>query len=404
MKTVHLVTPHFTPEVTAAAHRMDALAQTLSGEHMVHVYTLTGRGQCVPAREVQVSDNLIIHYTRLPRYPKSLFLVRALVEAWFSFLLAYKASRRHPDAVVATSPFMFIIPAVLLFFRGVPRIIDVRDLVWCYLPDTNLVQRSVRMMFRKMVVSCLVRYDHITVTNASEQKWILDNTGLPANRISIVQNGLSRSRFQRVTSIRFKKPDHPFVITYIGNVGNGQDLRPVIEAVKELPDVKLNIIGDGIELNRLKKMVRERGIRNVRLFGKLNWNRLLPYYQTSSLLFGRLGVNYQSAVPSKLFEYLATGLPVLFHGSGEACRLLRKYENTFVVESEAVEELQKKIIQLKTLDPARSFNNVLSIQEKGLREVINLQYFSILNSVWGLHAETFFLPELHYREVLEPSL
>ena len=76
----------------------------------------------------------------------------------------------------------------------------------------------------------------------------------------------------------------------------------MIDVVRHLPDVKLNLIGDGIELERYRKYIRQENIRNVQFFGKMKWNRLLPFHQTSSILLARLGKNYQSVLPSKLFR------------------------------------------------------------------------------------------------------
>ncbi|HPD54839.1 MAG TPA: hypothetical protein PLI08_12900, partial [Bacteroidia bacterium] len=84
MSKVHLVTPHFAPEITAAAHRMEALANTLSREHQVIVYALTERGVTPAEKEVMLSDNLTVRYIALPEYPKALFFLRAFVEAWYS--------------------------------------------------------------------------------------------------------------------------------------------------------------------------------------------------------------------------------------------------------------------------------------------------------------------------------
>jgi glycosyltransferase involved in cell wall biosynthesis len=236
----------------------------------------------------------------------------------------------------------------------------------------------VRAAFQRLVIRSLHAFDHITVTNSSEETWMVRSARIPRSRVCIVSNGLSQERFRRLSNIAYYPPDRPLVITYIGNIGNGQDLGPVIEVVRHMPDVKLNLIGDGIELERYRKYIRQEGIRNVHFFGKMKWNRLLPFYQTSSILLARLGRNYQSALPSKLFEYLATGLPVLFYGNGEAARFLRDFENVFIVRQEDPEELRLTIRRLQTLVPERSFANILRVESGFIRERLNLRYLDLL--------------------------
>ena len=255
---------------------------------------------------------------------------------------------------------------------------DVRDLVWCYMPDRNIFQRAIRSLLQRVIVRSLRKFDHITVTNSSEEQWMIRTAAVPRARLSIVSNGLSQDRFRSLSNIAYYPPEHPLVITYIGNIGNGQDLGPVIDVVRHLPDVKLNLIGDGIELERYRKYIRQENIRNVQFFGKMKWNRLLPFYQTSSILLARLGKNYQSALPSKLFEYLATGLPVLFYGNGEAARFLKDFENVFIVRQEDPEELRRAIRQLQTLTPPRSFANILRVESNFIREHLNLRYLDLL--------------------------
>ena len=44
-KVVSIITPHYSPEITAAAHRMEVAAKTMSSAFKVHVFTLTEKGK-----------------------------------------------------------------------------------------------------------------------------------------------------------------------------------------------------------------------------------------------------------------------------------------------------------------------------------------------------------------------
>lgn len=381
MKVINVITPHFPPEVTAAAHRLEALVGTLGTDYKVNVFTLTEIGENANTKEVQLNDNITIYYTNLPRYNKSLFFIRAIFECVYAFRIAFKAARKRADLTLATTPYMFLIPAVILAGSKSRKIMDVRDLVWCYLPEKNMVQRLVKAGFTRMVRYFLGKYDFITVTNSSEEQWVRREAFVPEHKVRIISNGISEDKFKRLSTIKYSQPENPFVITYIGNIGNGQDLNPILEAVKGISDIKLNLIGDGIELEDFKRKVKTENLRNVRLHGKLKWSRLLPFYQTSTILFARLGKNYQSAIPSKLFEYLSTGLPVIFSGSGEAAKLLRQFENTFVLESEDPAALRQLILQIKTLPLTRSFENILKIEDLFIRERINQNLIPVIASL-----------------------
>ena len=93
---------------------------------------------------------------------------------------------------------------------------------------------------------------------------------------------------------------------------------------------------------------------NLPVFGfwQLKWNHF--HLQTSTIL-ALLGRNYRNAIPSKLFEYLSTGLPIIFSGTEDAAKLLRRFEH-IRLESEDPRKLCQLILQIKTLPLTRSFS------------------------------------------------
>lgn len=266
-------------------------------------------------------------------------------------------------------------------------IADVRDLVWCYLPQNNWLQKIIRENFEKIVCRSLSLYDHVTVTNKVEKDWLLEHAQLDKSKLSILSNGISSEKFDRLTSLKYHRRNSPFVITYVGNIGNGQDLQPLIDTVKGMKDVMLNVIGDGIEYKKFSNLVRNENIGNIHLHGKLKWSRVLPFYQSSSLLYARLGENYDSAIPSKLYEYLSTGLPVVFHGSGFAKEFLMQFENTFFVKNDDPESLKNILAQLGKSMPEQSMYNRDKIEKLYLRENINENLTPIINKLFSISSE-----------------
>ncbi|MCX6275603.1 MAG: hypothetical protein NTV09_10405 [Bacteroidetes bacterium] len=55
MATINVVTSHFSPEITAASHRMDALVDALAVHHTVNVFALTEIGK--PAASKTISES-----------------------------------------------------------------------------------------------------------------------------------------------------------------------------------------------------------------------------------------------------------------------------------------------------------------------------------------------------------
>ena len=112
-------------------------------------------------------------------------------------------------------------------------------------------------------------------------------------------------------------------------------------------DVRLNLIGDGNEWKNIEKYIVNNNIKNVFLQNKKHWTHTIPFYQTSNLLFASLKEEYDTAIPSKLYEYLATGLPILYLGNGAATNFLGTFKNTFLVLNYETKVLEKMINQQK---------------------------------------------------------
>jgi len=116
----------------------------------------------------------------------------------------------------------------------------------------------------------------------------------------------------------------------------------------------------------------------------LNWENVLPYYQRTSVLFARLDDNYRSAIPSKLFEYLSTGLPVIYCGEGEASRLLKQFDQTTVLKSNDERGLKRAILKLKTMESTISEENREQIERKYIRELINMKIDDVIADAMGV--------------------
>lgn len=106
-----------------------------------------------------------------------------------------------------------------------------------------------------------------------------------------------------------------------------------------------------------------------------------------TLLYARLGENYNSAIPSKLFEYLSTGLPVVFHGTGAAKEFLGQFESTFIVEDRDQGSLEEVLLHLKKKSPNHSQMNREMIASHYLRGNINQNLFPIIEDLFAISTE-----------------
>ena len=118
-------------------------------------------------------------------------------------------------------------------------------------------------------------------------------------------------------------------------------MKTLIEASKNFPYLQFNIVGEGKDLKNLIKIAGRQ--ENIKFFGRKNWEHLLKVYEETSILYAQLSHNFLYAVPSKLYEYLASGKYIIYGGCGEASLVMNKFENNKVINPDNVEELCKAI-------------------------------------------------------------
>jgi glycosyltransferase involved in cell wall biosynthesis len=139
------------------------------------------------------------------------------------------------------------------------------------------------------------------------------------------------------------------VALYAGLHGLAQGLDQVLAAAEimgEEGEVKFVLIGDGPEKKRLVREARDRSIPNV-AFLEMSAAKDIPALLASAdMALVTLKTHISGAVPSKLYEAMASGLPVVLVADGEAAEIVRQYDAGITVRPGDVQGL---ISALQTL-------------------------------------------------------
>jgi glycosyltransferase involved in cell wall biosynthesis len=86
--------------------------------------------------------------------------------------------------------------------------------------------------------------------------------------------------------------------------------------------IELHLYGDGVDRPRLAEYCRARGLDHVHVHGFVDYEEYLRTIAGADLLLVSLRPLADTAVPSKIFEYMAAGRPVVFAGMGEGARVV----------------------------------------------------------------------------------
>lgn len=336
-----IFTQHFPPETAATGRRALDLAESLAGRGH-HVTVLTGvpnhpsslgRPFCrsVPRREVAAAGYSVV---RVPvfRSPNTRTLDRLLTYATFALSAAWAGLRQSaPDVILAISPLptgLAALPAH--WMRRAPLVFDLQD-IW---PDSALavgVMRP-RLMLRLLRrLECFFYRRCALIVGITEGfRRYLIRLGMDPARVAVIHNGVDWQMFGAGTADPEFSKSHEmvgkFVVGYAGNIGLAQGLATLLDAADALQGspVKFLLVGEGTDKARLQKLARIQRLGNVEFLEGVPRELVAGILASCDalLLILRRDPLFEITIPSKLYEYMAAGKPILCSVGGEAAGLV----------------------------------------------------------------------------------
>jgi len=115
------------------------------------------------------------------------------------------------------------------------------------------------------------------------------------------------------------------VVAYIGGFSRNRQLLPLIEATRELPDVKVLLWGDGHQRAAVDAAVAH--LRNARYLGWLPSSQVPLHTRLADMIYYCLVPDYPGAVynaPNTLSNAMAAGRPIIANDVGDLGRMVRQ--------------------------------------------------------------------------------
>jgi colanic acid biosynthesis glycosyl transferase WcaI len=365
-KKILMLTQFFPPETAAGANRIGPMVDVLSKYHEVLVVALKPsypspqeyEGVLLKAHDARYSYAVKRTFSFYPH--KGSLPLRTVREHVMALLLALRALPESADILVTSSPSMFLGPVGLAVARikKAKFVWDIRDITWGYAKD--VAGRSRRLTFaarmlEKYMLYALRRADLVVGASQGITELLLEG-GVEIGRMIMVPNGISTDLLDAIVQgaageVENRRP----VLAYAGVIGYNQNLGVLLEAARVLPDIDFVLAGDGPELPLLKKKAAELGLGNVWFRGYLDRERLLELYRRSDVLIAHVRSSPTidaTMIPIKLFEYMATGKPIIYAGRGAAAELLEDIGCAVMVTPEDPAAMSTAIAELLG-DPGR---------------------------------------------------
>ncbi|MBK9734370.1 MAG: glycosyltransferase family 4 protein [Saprospiraceae bacterium] len=304
-------------------------------------------------------------------------------------LIQYLAN--HPvDAMISTGPphSCHLIASHIKTKIDIPWIVDYRD-PWTqidYFDDLRLTYfaRKRHQNLEKHVLNQCNRIVCIGKTMASDLKSITNT------KTTVITNGYDESDIISLQTVLDKK----FTITYIGTMNASRNPEILWKAIQKLKsekhemmsDISINLVGNPEAI--IKQSITAYGLDHlVNLVGYVNHGEAIKYQNSAQLLLLIINktTNNKSILTGKIFEYLASGRPIICIGpkDGDAAEIINSSASGVMIEYEDTEQL----ISYLKLSYDLYLNHKLTNQSKGIemysRRNLTGKLADILNEISG---------------------
>lgn len=342
MKVLFL-TQYFPPETGAPQNRLHSLANYLS-DFGAEVSVLTAMPN-YPKTEVyegyqgktylkEQDGKLTIHRSWI-YVSKSKGVVPRLLN-YFSFVftalwVGLIKIKKH-DVIICESPPLFLgITAMLLkLFKGSKLVFNVSDLWPESAEKLNIINNKFLLGISYQLESLIYKKSNLV---SGQTQGIITNINqrFPNIPTHLIRNGIDTKQFNvrgngKLFRAKHQISEGAFVIAYAGIIGHAQGLEIITEAAKQLlqeTDIVFMMVGDGPVKNELLEIAEKFKLSNIKFINSVPRKEMPDVIDACDCYVTPLRKNdlFLGAIPSKIFEPLYFGKPVLLGVDGEAKQL-----------------------------------------------------------------------------------
>ncbi|MEM7532466.1 MAG: glycosyltransferase family 4 protein [Chloroflexota bacterium] len=248
--------------------------------------------------------------------------------------------------------------------------------------------RGVKVKLIELLESFVLKNaDTIVVTTAELKLYLCEQYRLDADTVNIIPNYVDTDKFAPQSSTAQKTAQNPRGICFVGRLNVVKNLDLLCQAIAEIPDASLTLVGDGDERASLEQWVKEHGLEEWIHFKGIVNNSLLPEIINEHAVF-ILPSRFEGH-PKALIEAMACGAAVV--GTNvNGIRNLIQHEQTGLLCEPTVEGIRNALqrllddeaLRLRLGNAARDF----AVAEYSLDRIVQIE-LALLAQVQQTYAQ-----------------
>ena len=269
---------------------------------------------------------------------------------------------RRVEIVVGTSPQFFTAVAAWAVgaVKRIPFVFELRDIWPESIKAVGAMKESAAIRWLEKLELFLYRRAALIVSVTHSFRETLMRRGVDGDKIEVITNGVDVSRFSPRPKDAALEAELGFagcfVAGYIGTHGMAHALETLLAAMAALQQrpegqsIRLLLLGDGARKADLEAEAARLGLGNVRFVGTVPKEQVARYWSLLdvSVIHLRQTELFTTVIPSKLFECMGMGIPVLHGVAGESARIVEREGAGIVFEPENAAQLVDGLLRLKS--------------------------------------------------------
>ena len=333
---VLIVSFYYEPEVGAAPSRITNLAKGLQAAGMdVDVLTCLPnypKGRIFEGYRNHFSmkeqiDGINIYrywtYATVSKSPlKRVVAMTAFATTMWAFALKRRQIKSYDRIIIQSPPILVAASAIALFKKCFHKhtILNVSDL-WPLSAIELGFMREGSMSHKVMSRIERFIYRNANAVMGQSQEITEHVQALFPDKQTFLYRNLQPVQLEGATKARGKR----LKIVYAGLFGVAQDMLSLLRSVDFAAlDVEMHLYGGGNQMEGIEKYIQS-GNKNIYYHGYVSKQQMSEELKQYDLSIIPLAAHIHGAVPSKIFDLLPEGIPILFSGEGEGARIVEEY-------------------------------------------------------------------------------
>jgi glycosyltransferase involved in cell wall biosynthesis len=236
-------------------------------------------------------------------------------------------------------------------------------------------------IFKKLLAFYYTNSKNIIVVTDTIKKTLINDFNIESKKIKVISNPINEDIFkdERIIVDYSKDSGTELVLGFVGNIYEEQGVQHIIEAIKDIQNIKVVVVGDGNYLEDCINLANKYGLSNIEFIGRVKPVEVKSYIDSFDVClatFTKIDYDTRGSSALKILEYLYCNKPVITINVPEYSFISK---NNFgkLYKADNIQELKEVILEFKKYKNTK-INAKEFVQNNFSKKIIFKKYLEVI--------------------------